>query len=246
MDLSRVTIVLVRPSRPANVAAACRAMKNMGLRRLRIVEPPAGLDDRDARAPAYKAWDVLDAAEVVPTLSEAVSDATLVAGTTGRDDAGDTWSPRELAAHAEGRAAGGGLALVFGPESSGLTSLELGLCHVLVHVRTDPAQPSLNLAQAVLLFAYELRLASERGAPEVTANADAAPAGELEQALQELRTALLDVGYLDPLNPDHILIELRRMLARAGPTPREVNLLRGLARQVGWAGRVARGGKTAP
>jgi tRNA/rRNA methyltransferase len=68
----------------------------------------------------------------------------------------------------------------------------------------------------------------------------------LEQVLQELREALLDVGYLDPLNPDHILIELRRMLARAGPTPREVNLLRGLARQVRWAGRVARGGKTAP
>lgn len=244
MDLSRVTIVLVRPSRPANVAAACRAMKNMGLRRLRIVEPPAGLDDRDARAPAYKAWDVLDAAEVVPTLKEAVSDATLVAGTTGRDDAGETWSPRELAARAESRAAGGGLALVFGPESSGLTSLELGLCHVVVHVRTDPAQPSLNLAQAVLLFAYELRQASETSeAPTV---ADHATAGELEQALQELRGALLDVGYLDPLNPDHILVELRRMLARAGPTPREVNLLRGLARQVGWAGRVARGGKTTP
>jgi len=246
MDLSRVTIVLVRPSRPANVAAACRAMKNMGLRRLRIVEPPPGLEDRDARAPAYKAWDVLDGAEMVPTLSEAVSDATLVAGTTGRDDAGETWSPRQLAAEAPGRAVGGGLALVFGPESSGLTSLELGLCHVLVHVRTDPAQPSLNLAQAVLLFAYELRLASEAGAAEAPAVADRATAGELEQALQELRVALLDVGYLDSLNPDHILIELRRMLARAGPTPREVNLLRGLARQVGWAGRVARGGKTAP
>jgi tRNA/rRNA methyltransferase len=246
MDLSRVTVVLVRPSRPANVAAACRAMKNMGLRRLRLVEPPPGLDDRDSRAPAYKAWDVLDGAEVVPTLSEAVSDATLVAGTTGRDDAGETWSPRQLATEAPGRAGGGGLALVFGPESSGLTSLELGLCHVLVHVRTDPAQPSLNLAQAVLLLAYELRLASEGGAPEVPAPADAAPAGELERALQELRTALLDVGYLDPLNPDRILIELRRMLARAGPTSREVNLLRGLARQVGWAGRIARGGKTAP
>lgn len=244
MDLSRVTIVLVRPSRPANVAAACRAMKNMGLRRLRIVEPPPGLDDRDARAPAYKAWDVLDGAEEVATLSEAVADATLVAGTTGRDDVEGTWSPRRLAAEAEGRAGGGGLALVFGPESSGLTNLELGLCHVLVHVRTDPAQPSLNLAQAVLLFAYELRLAGEAEAPAPPEVVDAAPAGELEQALQELRTALLDVGYLDPLNPDHILIELRRMLARAGPTSREVSLLRGLARQVGWAGRVARGGKS--
>jgi TrmH family RNA methyltransferase len=246
MDLSRVVIVLVRPSRPANVAAACRAMKNMGLGRLRLVEPPPGLDDRDARAPAYKAWDILDGAEAVPTLAEAVADCTLVAGTTGRDDAGETWSPRQLAAQAEGRAAGGGLALVFGPESSGLTSLELGLCHVLVHVDTDPAQPSLNLAQAVLLFAYELRLRADDAATEAPAEVATAPSGELETALQELRVALLDVGYLDPLNPDHILKELRRLLARAGPTSREITLLRGLARQVGWAGRVARGGKTAP
>jgi TrmH family RNA methyltransferase len=246
MDLSRVTIVLVRPSRPANVAAACRAMKNMGLSRLRLVEPPPGLDDRDTRAPAYKAWDVLDGAEEVPTLAEAVADCTLVAGTTGRDDLEGVWSPRQLATEGGGRAAGGGMALVFGPESSGLTNLELGLCHVLVHVETDPAQPSLNLAQAVLLLAYELRLAARGGKDGPPVGDSVAPAGELEQALQELRHALLDVGYLDPLNPDHILVELRRLLARAGPTRREVNLLRGLARQVGWAGRVARGGRTAP
>jgi TrmH family RNA methyltransferase len=247
MDLSRVSVVLVRPSRPANVAAACRAMKNMGLRRLRLVEPPPGLDDRDARAPAYKAWDILDGAEVVPTLARAVADCTLVAGTTGRDDLQGVWSPRRLATDGPGRAADGGMAVVFGPESSGLTNLELGLCHVLVHVDTDPAQPSLNLAQAVLLLAYELRLTARGARTEKTSvNDGAASAGDLERALQELRRALLDVGYLDPLNPDHILIELRRLLARAGPTPREVSLLRGLARQVGWAGRVARGGKTAP
>ena len=103
MDLARVTIVLVRPTRPANVAAACRAMKNMGLSRLRLVEPPPGLDDRDTRAPAYKAWDVLDGAEEVPTLAEAVADCTLVAGTTGRDDLEGVWSPRQLAT--EGRSA---------------------------------------------------------------------------------------------------------------------------------------------
>jgi TrmH family RNA methyltransferase len=247
MDLARVSIVLVRPSRAANVAAACRAMKNMGLRRLRLVDPPEGLDDWDARAPAYKAWDVLDGAEPASTLSEAVADATLVVGTTGRADVAGTWTPRQLAGEARTRAGEGGLAVVFGPESSGLTSLELGLCHALVHVPTDPAQPSLNLAQAVLLLAYELRLAggAEEGAPR-DEGGEIAAAGEIEQALQELRGALLDIGYLDPLNPDHILIELRRLAARAGPTPREVNLLRGLARQMSWAGRIARGRSTAP
>jgi TrmH family RNA methyltransferase len=248
MDLSQVTIVLVRPSRPANVAAACRAMKNMGLRDLRMVEPPDGLDDRDARAPAYGAWDVLDGARSVPRLAEAVADATFVAGTTGRSDVEEAWTPRQLAAKAGERMRGGRLALVFGPESSGLTTLELGLCHVLVHVRTDPAQPSLNLAQAVLLFAYELRLTAEgaEGTSSEALQPRCAPVGEVEQALADLREALLDVGYLDPLNPDHILTELRRLLARAGPTSREVTLLRGLARQIGWAGRIARGGRTAP
>jgi tRNA/rRNA methyltransferase len=244
MDLARVTIVLVRPSRAANVAAACRAMKNMGLRRLRLVDPPEGLDDWDTRAPAYKAWDVLDGAEPASNLAEAVADATLVVGTSGREDVGGTWTPRQLAVEAERRAGGGDLAVVFGPESSGLTSLELGLCHALVHVPTDPAQPSLNLAQAVLLLAYELRLAA--GLEEAPSGDAPAAAGEIEQALQELRAALLEIGYLDPLNPDHILIELRRLAARAGPTPREVNLLRGLARQMSWAGRVARGRSTAP
>ncbi len=244
MDLARVTIVLVRPSRPANVAAACRAMKNMGLRRLRIVDPPEGLDDWDTRAPAYKAWDVLDRAQPASSLSEAVADSTLVVGTTGRADIAGTWTPRQLASEAARRDSGDGLAVVFGPESSGLTSLELGLCHTLVHVSTDPAQPSLNLAQAVLLLAYELRLAASP--EEVAPGGEArATAGEIEIALQELRAALLDIGYLDPLNPDHILTELRRLAARAGPTTREVTLLRGLARQVSWAGRIARGGPTA-
>ena len=222
MDLARVTIVLVRPSRPANVAAACRAMKNMGLRKLRIVDPPEGLDDWDTRAPAYKAWDILDGAEPAATLSEAVADSTLVVGTTGREDVSETWTPRQLASAAAERGEGEGVAVVFGPESSGLTSVELGLCHALVHVPTDPAQPSLNLAQAVLLLAYELRLAAspEEETPEGDVRASA---GMLEEALQELR----------------------RLTARAGLTPREVTLLRGLARQISWAGRIARGGPTA-
>jgi TrmH family RNA methyltransferase len=238
LDLSRLQVVLVRPSRPANVAAACRAMKNMGLGQLALVEPPRGLDEPDARALAYGAWEVLDGAGRFPSLREAVSASGSVVGTTGRGTAG-AWSPRELAARAGRLVAGGTLSLVFGPEASGLTAAEMSLCHALVHVPTDPAQPSLNLAQAVLLIAYELRLASLGGAAPREAPARA-PAGDLERALDELRQALLAIGYLGPANPDRILAELRRLVARAAPTPREVVLLRGLARQMAWAGRVAR------
>jgi TrmH family RNA methyltransferase len=241
VDLSLVEIVLVRPSRPANVAAACRAMKNMGLRALWIVEPPESLDAPEARALAYGAWDVLDGARRAASLLEAVARSVAVVGTTGRDVPG-VLSPRRLAAEADARAGSGPLSLVFGPEATGLTRAELDLCHALVHVPTDPAQPSLNLAQAVLLLAYEMRLASlGRPAPGPEALGPRAPAGDLEQAVSELRGALLAVGYLDPASPDRVLTELRRLIARSGPSAREVVLLRGLARQIAWAGRVARG-----
>ena len=239
IDPSRVDVVLVRPARAANVAAACRAMKNMGLGRLRIVEPPPGLADPEVRSLAYGAWDVLDAARPAGSLLEAVGEATLVAGTSGRP-LPDAWSPRRLAREAEGRARGGRISLVFGPERSGLTKQELDLCHLRVHIPTSAEHSSLNLAQAVLVLAYELHVSVPEEPPSDGAPDGAAAAAELEQAVQDLRAGLLEVGYLNPANPDEVLAELRRLLARAGPTPREVTLLRGLARQISWAGRKAR------
>lgn len=244
MEPSRVEIVLVRPSRPANVAAACRGMKNMGLATLWLVDPRPGWDAPEARALAYGAWDVLDGARRSASLQEAVAGSGTVAGTTALVVAG-AWSPRRLALEAEALAGGRALSIVFGPEATGLTAAERDLCHVLVRVPTDPAQPSLNLAQAVLLVAYELRLArlarSDAAGEAAPASEPRASAGELEQAIGELREGLLEIGYLDAQNPDHILAELRGLLARARPSPREVLLLRGLARQAAWAGRVARG-----
>lgn len=243
MDLGRVDVVLVRPARAANVAAACRALKNMGLRSLAIVEPPVGLDQPEARALAYGAWDVLDAAAVRATLREAVAGAVTVAGTSGRAHP-EAWTPRRLAREAAARAGDGRLALVFGPEASGLTDGELAQCHVRVHIPTDPAHPSLNLAQAVLVVAYELRLAAlgeEAAAGPGPAAGERATAGEVEAALDDLRAALLGIGYLGRDNPEKILAEWRALFARAGLSPREVSLLRGLARQVLWAaGQIAR------
>jgi TrmH family RNA methyltransferase len=241
LEPSRVEIVLVRPSRAANVAAACRAMKNMGLRTLWLVEPKPGLDEPKARSLAYGAWDVLDAARVVSSLGAAVADSGAVVGTSALEVEG-AWTPRRLAAEAGALAAGRSLSLVFGPEATGLLAAERALCHVLVRIPSDPGQPSLNLAQAVLVLAYEMRLAFlDEGARTPGREVEArASAGEVEQALSELRDGLLAIGYLDAQNPERILAELRGLLTRARPTPREVLLLRGLARQVAWAGRVAR------
>jgi TrmH family RNA methyltransferase len=237
VDPASVDVVVVRPRNPANVAAACRALKNMGLRSLRLVGPDPGLGQPEARNLAYGAWDLLDAAVFFPTLGDAVADAALVVGTSGRDDPG-AWSPRRLAAEAGALAGGGRTSIVFGPESSGLTGVELARCQVHVRIPADPAQPSLNLAQAVLILAYEIRLSAGAGAAAV--GAPRATAGELETALRELEEGLVGIGYLNPANPDKVLAELRSLIVRAGPTPREAGLLRGLARQVRWAaGRIA-------
>jgi tRNA/rRNA methyltransferase len=169
----------------------------------------------------------------VGRLEDAVGSSTFVVGTTGRS-VHECWTPRRLAAEAAARAGRGPLALVFGPEASGLGDDELARCHVTVHIPTDVEQPSLNLAQAVLLLAYELRMAG----PPSDAEGGASPrasAASLEQALLALEEGLLGIGYLNPQNPGPILSELRRLVARASPTPREVSLLLGLARQIRWA-----------
>jgi TrmH family RNA methyltransferase len=237
MGLESVDVVLVRPARAANVAAACRALKNMGLGSLVLVGPDPGLDEPHDRALAYGAWDVLDGIRRPASLRDAVADCTLVAGTSGRPHP-EAWTPRQLGEASASRPAGERLAVVFGPEAEGLRNDELALCHVRVHIPTDPAQPSVNLAQAVLLVAYELRVAALAAAapPEVPA-APGASAGQLDATLDAWREALLAIGYLNPDNPEAILSETRRLLVRAGVTAREVTLLRGMARQVLWSAR---------
>ncbi len=235
LNPSLVDFVLVRPARGSNVAAACRAVKNMGGGRILLVGATKDLVSYDERAIAYNAWDTLDASVSCTSLGEAIQGATFVAATSGRNDP-PNWTPRHLAGQLPERAGGGRTAIVFGPESSGLSNAELQLCHATVSIPTSLEQPSLNLAQAVLLIAYELRIAAiEAPAPAD----DRAPVGDVEQAIAELRTSMLEIGYLDPHNPEHILAELRRLLFRAAPTSRDVILLRGLARQMGWAGRRA-------
>jgi tRNA (cytidine32/uridine32-2'-O)-methyltransferase len=231
-------IVMVRAEHVGNVAAACRAMKNMSLQDLRLVAPPQGLLDSPERALAYGAFDVLEAARGYQSLREATADAHFVVAVSGRADL-PALSPRQLPAEIASRARGGTSALVFGPERTGLSAEELRLCHATVRIPADPAQPSLNLAQAVLVVAYELFVAARPGDAPAPAAAPEVTAGDLEAVLDELRQALLGIGYLSPANPEAILSELRRLLARAGPTRRELSLLRGVARQAAWAGRVA-------
>ena len=157
---------------------------------------------------------------------------SLQVGTTGRADVAGTWTPRQLAEEARGRVGGGGLAVVFGPESSGLTSLELGLCHALVHVPTDPAQPSLNLAQAVMIVCYEIFLTTRETKTESLPRL--ANKLELEGMYDHLKGVLMKIGFIDPQNPEHWMLNIRRFLSRVPLRAREVRVIRGVCRQIDW------------
>lgn len=230
-------VVLVRPARSANVGGACRALKNMGFG-APILVAPAGLDRGEAARVAWGAEDLVAAAHEVDSLDAAVAGAQFVAATSGR--ATEAWTPRQLATHVASRA--GRVALVFGPEADGLGVEERRRADVVVRIPTADEQSSLNLAQAVLLLTWELRLALA-DAPSPPAATPAPSPADLRAALGELAAGLAAIGYVDPARPGTVLAELRHLLARAEPDAREVVLLRGLARQMRWAGDQARPGR---
>jgi tRNA (cytidine32/uridine32-2'-O)-methyltransferase len=239
--LQGIRFVLVRPARGGNVGAAARALKNMGFRELWLVAP-RDLDQAEARWMAHGAQDVLDAARSVATLAEALADCRWCVGTTRRHGRRRmaTRTPRELALEARAQAERRPLAVVFGPEEDGLAAQELALCQDVVRIPADVAQPSLNLAQAVLVIAYELQTASlGRDAESAPGCAgDAAPTTlELEGLYEHLGKMLLEVGFARRDTLPAKLLALRNLLGRARPTPGDVQLLRGICRQVLWAVR---------
>jgi tRNA/rRNA methyltransferase len=236
MPLSRIRIVLVRPRIAGNVGATARAMKNMGLRRLVLV---AARDDGDgtnrARERAVHADDVLAAARHVSTLQEAVADCGLVVGTTSRPTARPEGEcgPREAAAQIVKTAASNDVAIVFGPENHGLSVEELSLCQQVLSVPSSTEYASLNLAQAVLLVAYEMFLAS--GVHEPRAAHGYAPNAQLELMYAKLEGALRRVGFLQSESAPHMMRTLRGLFGRARLDEREVRVCLGLARQIAWA-----------
>lgn len=240
--LDPVRIVLVNTSHPGNIGAAARAMKNMGLSRLVLVDPER-FPDPEARARASGADDVLQQAQVVATLEEAIADCVLVMGTSARDRR-IPWpvlDPRESAGKVLDQLAElpeAPIALVFGREDSGLTSDELQRCQYHVHIPSNPDFSSLNLAAAVQVLSYELRMAqlAREGLPtkmhkiETTAihNEIPATAEELEHFYAHLEQVLVEIGFHDPQKPRQLMPRLRRLYGRTGLNRMEINILRGI------------------
>ncbi len=205
-------------------------MKNMGLSDLALVNPKH-FPHEDAVARASGASDLLDNAKVVATLSEALTDCVYIAGASARSRAisWPTMGPKDSAERMVRESANGKVAAVFGPEKSGLSNEDLDLCHTLITIPTDPAFSSLNLAMAVQVLTYELRVASmlDEG-PAFETEAPPATGEEMEHFYKHLEQVLEEISFLDPDNPRHLMRRLRRLFIRARPDQNEVSILRGI------------------
>ena len=249
--LDKIRVVLVNTSHPGNIGGAARAMKNMGLKSLVLVDP-VKYPHPDANSRAAGADDILESAKVVATLEQALEGCSVVLGTSARDRR-IPWpllDPREAAGtclqmwQADQEA---GIALVFGREYAGLTNAELQRCQYHIHIPADPEFSSLNLAAAVQVLSYEVRMAwlKETEQPthmaevEATGMLGTAPATHeaLELFYEHLQDTLIEIDFLDPEKPRHLMARLRRIFGRSQLKKSEVNILRGILTETQKAAR---------
>jgi tRNA/rRNA methyltransferase len=249
--LSRCRVVLVRPHYAGNLGSTARVMRNFGLSDLVLVSPYASRDDLEARRLATHGLGVLDSARVVPDLGDAISDCVFALATSaltaGVIRRGMIGTPTEMAPQLLAAAERGPVALVFGPEPHGLSNEEIGRCHGMIHISVDPEYPALNLAQAVTVCCYTLRTAWSAGVnagrKEPLPGPVVAPHADLERMFEHLREGFRAVGFLFGDRQESLMHAMRQLIGRALPTPAEVRMLHGLARQLLW---VAKHGKGEP
>jgi TrmH family RNA methyltransferase len=226
---SNIRIVLVNPSHPGNIGATARAMKNMGLDRLVLVNPEV-FPHAEATARASGADDVLAGAQLCHTLAEALADCRLIIGASARlrSLAWPQLEPRACGERLVSEAAEGPVALVFGRERSGLSNDELALCHYLAHIPANPAYSSLNVAAAVQIFTYEIRLATGVAMPAMQqAEFPPATGAQMEGFFGQLEQTVIQVEAVKSGQIITLMRRLRRLFQRARPDQNEINILRG-------------------
>lgn len=230
--LGSISIVLVRPRFPENIGSVARAMKNMGLHRLLIVNGCSPFH-MNAYKLASGAEDILERAEEFVGLREALSDMGCVVGTTSRRgrERFPLLTPRELADKILSLSQENSVGLVFGSEKEGLTNEELSLCHLYGRIPTSDSFPSLNLAQAVMIFCYELFQTAAKPIPPTTRLASAE---QQEHLFSHMEQTLLNIGFLEPKNPKRIMRTLRRLFGRSHLEERDVRILEGIWSRVDW------------
>ena len=227
---NHIRIVLCQTSHPGNIGSTARAMKTMGLSQLYLVRPKH-FPDGEAKSLAVNAADLLDTAVVTQTLEEAIADCQFVIGVSGkqRSLSQQVITVREAAAEVKNIATHQEVALVFGTEMSGLSNEEADRCHMLATIPANPEYTSLNLAQAVQIMCYELRMAITTGELHYQEKpAELASQEDLERFYEHMREVLEQIGYINPRAPKKLFERLRRLYGRTRLEKEEVNLLRGI------------------
>ncbi len=234
-NYDRIKIVMVNTSHPGNIGAAARAMKTMGLGSLYLVNPQS-FPDKEADIRAVSARGLLDKAQVCSNLDEALNGTILAAALTARSREleHETYDARMGAQVLLEHASHHPVALVFGAETSGLTSLEVSKCQLKITIPTSLDYTSLNLASAVQVMAYELRMAMRNIDPTKPAKSakssryESATLNEIELLYQHLEQVMIQVDFLNPLQPKKLMQRIRRLFSRAQLEKEEVNILRGI------------------
>ena len=229
--LNSVKVVLVGTTHPGNIGATARAMKNMGILDLALVEPKEFPSDvATFRSKAAK--DILEKASVHTSLEEAISECELVVGTSarGRTVPWPVLNPREAAEEMHKSSLNGKVAIVFGREDRGLTNEELGLCNFHVHIPSDPEYSSLNLTQAVQILAYEIRLSylQDRHVNKEYWDVELANNEQTERLINHMDELMQEVDFYDVENPRKLLVRVRRFFKRSKIDVMEANIFRGL------------------
>jgi tRNA (cytidine32/uridine32-2'-O)-methyltransferase len=229
--LNSVKVVLVGTTHPGNIGATARAMKNMGILDLALVEPKEFPSDvATFRSKAAK--DILEKASVHTSLEEAISECELVVGTSarGRTVPWPVLNPREAAEEMHKSSLNGKVAIVFGREDRGLTNEELGLCNFHIHIPSDPEYSSLNLSQAVQILAYEIRLSylQDRHVNKESWDVELANNEQTERLINHMDELMHEVDFYDVENPRKLLVRVRRFFKRSKIDVMEANIFRGL------------------
>jgi tRNA/rRNA methyltransferase len=242
VDLNRFAVVLKQPRYPENIGSAARAMCNMGIHRLVVVDPQQCDLTRVLKLATHAAFDVVEQMIVCQSLSEALAPFNYVVGTTARlgGQRKAVRTPSKMAAKLASLSRENQVALVFGPEDRGLTNEDIRRCHELVNIPTA-GFASLNLAQAVVIVCYELYQASRRVVPDFRPRL--ASRHELDGMYEQVRDILVRINYINPENPDYWMNKLRHFFTRMQLRAKEVSIIRGICRQIDWyAGKRYRDG----
>jgi tRNA/rRNA methyltransferase len=233
INLDNIHIVLQKPRYPENIGSVARAMRNMGLRHLAVVDPENFDLSRALRLATHVAADVIERCRTYNDLQEALASCQYVVGTTARlgKHRQVIQTPERLAAQLIPISLENRVAILFGPEDKGLSNEDTRLCHALVNIPTADFS-SLNLAQAVMVISYALF--TSRPDQPAAFIPRLANRHELDGMYEQLKEILVRISYINAENPDHFINSLRRFFTRLQLRAREVSMIRGIIRQVNW------------